>query len=220
MFMRLDKTKESAAQQIVDTVHTKLDAALKDYGARQGSKPLSLNNVCDHFLNHLRRPHLRTLTTTFISFLAEWDYRLQMIDLAPAVSREPFFTHLFRGCLLFESLLKQKASKRYKSKTLAPLVNDHWRTALTIRKQIKTKSPNLEAILRQLKPKQRLPMAIQCTAQTRNILGHNLVWAGKSLNHTNYDLLANNIAASCLHAIACLYVPQKTAGRRLPQARS
>ena len=90
VFMRLDKTKETAAQQIVQIVAAKLDAALKDYARRQGSKSLTLNNVRDHFLNHLKQPHMRTLTTTFISFLAEWDYRLQMIDLAPDVSREPF----------------------------------------------------------------------------------------------------------------------------------
>jgi len=209
VFMRLDKTKETAAQQIVQIVAAKLDAALKDYARRQGSKSLTLNNVRDHFLNHLKQPHMRTLTTTFISFLAEWDYRLQMIDLAPDVSREPFFTHLFRGCLLFESLLKEKASKSHKRKTLAPLVNDHLRTALDIGKQVKTKSPSLQAILRQLKQNQKLRTAIQCTVQTRNTLGHNLVWAATSLNHRNYDLLAHNIAASCLHAIACLYVPQK-----------
>jgi hypothetical protein len=219
MFMRLDKTREAAAQQIVDIVGVKLDAALKGYAARQGSKSLTLNDVRDHFLNHLERLHLRTLTTAFISFLAEWDYRLQMIDLAPDVSREPFFTHLFRGCLLFESLLKEKASKSFKRKTLAPLIDDHLRTLLTIGKQIKTKSPGLEAILRQLKPKQKMRTAVQCTAQTRNTLGHNLVWAATSLDRRNYDLLAHNIAASCLHTIACLYVPQKKVARRLPRAR-
>jgi hypothetical protein len=37
----------------------------------------------------------------------------------------------------------------------------------------------------------------------------SVVWETESLNRRTYDLLANNIAASCLHAIACLYVPQK-----------
>jgi len=209
LFMRLDKTDQGqAAKQIVDILVDRLSIALSDYAARKGSKPLSLDNVRDYFLDHLKRPRQRTLTATFISFLAEWDYRLQMIDLARDVSREPFFTHLFRGCLLFECLLKEKASNSGKSKTLGPLVNDQLK-ALSIGKQIKTKSSGLGAILQQLRPNQQLQTSIQCTAQTRNKLGHNLVWAATSLNRSNYDLLARNIAASCLHAIACLYVPQK-----------
>jgi hypothetical protein len=212
LFMRLDTTKqEQAAKQIVQILVDRLNCALQNYAARKDRRTLTLDNVRDHFLNHLKRPQRRTLTATFISFLAEWQYRTEMIDLAQDVSREPFFTHLFRGCLLFESLLKEKVSKSPKRETLGALVNHnhHLRTALSIGKPIKTKSPGLQAILRQLKPQQGLRTAIQCTAQTRNTLGHNLIWAAPSLNRKNYDLLAHNIAASCLHAIACLYLPQK-----------
>jgi len=212
LFMRLDKTDQAqAAKPIVDILVNRLNIALANYTARKGSKPLSLENVRDHFLDHLSHPRQRTLTASFISFLAEWDYRLQMIDLARDVSREPFVTHLFRGCLLFESLLKAKASKSRRGKPLGPLVNDYLK-ALSLSKQIKTKSPGFGAILRQLRPNQQLQTAIQCTARTRNKLGHNLVWAATSLNRSSYDLLAYNIAASCLHAIACLYVPQKRQG--------
>jgi hypothetical protein len=210
LFMRLDKTKqEQAAKQIVDILVDRLNIALRNYTARKGSRTVTLDDVRDHFLDHLESPHRRTLTATFISFLAEWQYRAEMIDLARDVSREPFFTHLFRGCLLFESLLKEKASKFHKRKTLGLLVNNHLRTALSIDRPVKTRSSGLQAILRKLKPEQSLRTAMQSTAQTRNILGHNLVWAAHSLNRKNYDLLAHNIAASCLHAIACLYVPQK-----------
>jgi hypothetical protein len=207
LFMRLSKTEQGqAAQQVVDIIVGRLKAALENYAGRKDNKRLTLDEVRDHFLNHLKRPHLRTLTATFISFLAEWDYRLQMIDLTVDVSREPFFTHLFRGCLLFESLLKEKTSN--KKVTLAPLINVH-RKALGVSNAVKTSSSDLQAILQQLKPNEPMRAAIQCTAQTRNTLGHNLVWAVTSLNRSNYDLLANNIVASCLHAIACLYVPQK-----------
>jgi hypothetical protein len=215
LFMRLDKTKQKqAATQIVDILADRLNIALEDYAARKGCRTLTFEDVRERFLDHLQRPHLRTLTATFISFLAEWQYRLQMIDLTGDVSREPFFTHLFRGCLLFESLLKEKVPKPYKKKTLAPLLNDnhYLRKALSISKigkPIKTRSPGLQAILRQLKPNQKLRTAIQCTAQTRNTLGHNLVWAAPSLNRRNYDLLALNIVTACLHAIACLYLPRK-----------
>jgi hypothetical protein len=40
-----------------------------------------------------------------------------MIDLGDAGSNEPFLTHLLRGCLLFESLLKENPSDPVTSKT-------------------------------------------------------------------------------------------------------
>jgi hypothetical protein len=37
----------------------------------------------------------------------EWDYRSTLIELRPGDgTAEPFFIHLFKGCVLFESLLK------------------------------------------------------------------------------------------------------------------
>jgi hypothetical protein len=228
LFMRLDKTGQGeAAQQIVDIVVDKLKAALKDYTDRKGSKPLTLDDVREHFLNHQERPHLRTLTTTFVSFLAEWDYRSAMIDLPDAeVSREPFFTHLFRGCLLFESLLKDKMpppveppwltrlwTKFFRRKgrvasytTLGPLLKIN-RQALGIGR-VKASSSTFEEILPELKSNEPLRAAIQCAARVRNTLGHDLAWAAQSLDRERYDLLTSNIAASCLHAIACLYVPR------------
>src|SRR5262249_7427274 len=205
-FMRLEDQGE-AAKEVVQIIVKRLEAALDDYRGRDGSrKNLKLDDVREHFLDHLNRPHLRTLTATFVSFLAEWDYRLQMIGLAdPEVSREPFFTHLFRGCLLLESLLKEKASD--KTAMLWALVNTHLLNDLRITNTLSSSSPSFEAILQQLNPKQPVETAIQCTMQTRNKLGHSLVWAVTSLTRNNYDLLAQNIATSCLHAIARLYVP-------------
>ena len=93
LFMRLEKTNQGeAAQQVVDIIVAKLEAALNDYARRKSSKRLTLPDIRELFLNHLERPHLRTLTTTFVSFLAEWDYRSGMIGLPLAqVSRGAFF---------------------------------------------------------------------------------------------------------------------------------
>jgi hypothetical protein len=128
-FMRLVHANDGylAADPIVDMIVTKLEAALRTYAERQGKEDLTLAALREHFLDHLqqRRPQLRSLTTTFVSFLAEWDYRLKMIDLTdPSVSREPFFTHLFRGCLLFESLLKENPAVPVSGKTLGPVLDN------------------------------------------------------------------------------------------------
>jgi len=47
--------------------------------------------------------------------------------------------------------------------------------------------------------------AIYSCAQTRNTIGHNLVWSTTDLNSQTYDLLVKNIGISCIHAISKLY---------------
>jgi hypothetical protein len=209
LFMRLDdKQPQQAAFEVVKIVVARLEEARKDYAARKADA-LSFDQVRDHFLKRvLTQPELRTLTTTFVSFLAERDYRLKMIDLTqPGVSREPFFTHLFRGCLLFESLLKENPARRPTQKTLGQIFkqNSFIRNKLGVPRSIRTSLRDFDAVVRSLKPNQPIANAIECTAQARNTLGHNLVWLTKSLDAKKYDLLATNIAASCLHVISRLY---------------
>ncbi len=101
LFMRLDENlAEQAALPIVHKIVARLEDAIDDYKARLDSDALTMGDVREYFLNHLNhptRPNLRSLTTTFVSFVAEWDYRESMIDLSQEGSKEPFFTHLFRA---------------------------------------------------------------------------------------------------------------------------
>jgi hypothetical protein len=201
-------------REIVQMILSRLRRAIEIYNERAAdctAPPMSDSIVREHFLRpqmRHREKARRTLITTFISFLAEWDYRSQMIDLSARGSKEPFFTHLFRGCLLFESLLKNsKTARNKKLSTLGALLHDtHFKQRLGIGK-ITTGSDNFGTVVRSLQRQDRsIQSAIQCTAQARNTLGHNLVWATQSLGRKKYDLLANSIVSSCLHAIATLYV--------------
>jgi hypothetical protein len=215
LFMRLDSSNpKQAGLEIVKLIVGKLDQTIADYTRRPGAKSISDITVRKHFLQpqmRNRKKYRRTLITTFISFLAEWDYRLQTLELNTGGSKEPFFTHLFRGCLLFESLLKnsKEPPPTNKRPTLGSfLAAKNFRERLGIG-TIVTSCDDFGMLVRSLARQDRsLQAAIQCTAQARNTIGHNLVWATQSLDRRNYNLLASNIAASCLHAIACLYVPR------------
>jgi hypothetical protein len=141
-----------------------------------------------------------------------------MIDLARNVSREPFFTHLFRGCLLLESLLKASSQptpaprRRGWEPTLGDYLHDERfkrRLKLKQKQNVGTGSNDFDALVRSLTDKESLTTAIERTAKARNTLGHNLVWSTQSLDRTSYDLLARDIVAFCLHVIACLYVPRR-----------
>ena len=113
LFMTLDhQNQHQAAKPIVEEVVEKLTEVIKSYKLRKDSVALSLPEVRNNFLKYLAEhsdAQIRALTTTFITFLREWDYRSRMLHLVrSAGSREAFYTHLFRGCLLFESLLKME----------------------------------------------------------------------------------------------------------------
>jgi hypothetical protein len=218
LFLCLDADNpRQAARQIVERLVHKLEQTLGDYNERHDDAPLLVSEVRKYFL----RPQMvkdagkerRTLVTTFISFLAEWDHRLRMIEISGAGSMEPFFTHLFRGCLLFESLLKWEPTGTVDKKaTLGVLLNQTpWLTGcMNIRSDLPTSCYDFDALLQSIRSKTTsipdIETAIEFTAKTRNTLGHSLVWAVQLLDRETYDLLARNIATSCLHAISTLYV--------------
>jgi hypothetical protein len=217
LFMCLrDDVQEQAARQIVKLIADKLRAVVSDYKGRPGCNTLSFEDVRKQFLERLalspEEDHRRTLATTLLTFLAEWDYRSLMIDLSEAGSKEPFFTHLFRGCLLFESLIKESGEPKPDKKR--PNLGDYLREPRFQQRlgigKVDTSCDDFEALVQSLREDedQSPHAAIQRTAQARNTLGHNLVWATQSLDRRNYNLLTNNIASSCLHAISTFYVRQ------------
>lgn len=209
LFMQLEtRNQNQAALPIVKNIVTELDAAVKNYNQRSGSKNLTVDDVRQYFLNYIlaaQNRHLRSLTTTFISFLAERSYRSSLIELSAVGSHEPFFMHLFKGCLLFESLLKENPTKRPQMGMLGPILKDELSGELAIPSSIVIGGTPFDEIAQALSPNQSIETTIECTGRTRNTLGHNLVWATTSLDSNAYNLLAQNITTSCLHAISCLY---------------
>jgi hypothetical protein len=208
--MQLDGgNRNQTALPIVRGVVDKIEAAIASYKGRPGSKPLALSDVRQYFLTRfltVTDPHRRTMITTFISFFFEWEYRARLIELSQAGSREPFFMHLFRGCLLFESLLKENPKKKPTKDTLGPILTKDLFGELGIPSTLKISCPSFNTIIQSLQPNQTMDKTIECTGKTRNTLGHNLAWVAASLDAPRYNLLVENIAVSCLHAIACLYV--------------
>jgi hypothetical protein len=217
LFMTLQhRNPKQAAKQIVEEIAKKLQTVIKSSKRRKGSITISLPEVRKYFLKYLadhQEARNRALTTTFISFLQEWNYRSRMLRLVSSKgSREAFYTHLFRGCLLFESLLKAEPTGTVcQTATLDRLLRDEsLLQRLKLPKLDQYKGP-FDALIQSLTPNQCIHTAIECTWTARNRLGHHLTLDARPFDSDKYDLLANNIAASCLHAIACLYKPTASA---------
>jgi hypothetical protein len=208
LFMQLnDENQNQLAKQLVSHVRAKLGELVDDYNGRPGARTIAVDDIRSDFLARViaaKRPELRTLATTLLSFVAEWGYRSILLGLTAEGSREPFFLHLFKGCLLFESLLKQNPRKAVNEQSLGRILNNDLRAELCIT-QVDVRESNFDALVKSLTASMAITQSIECAGKARNTLGHDLVWISVSLDETKYDLLFKNIASACLHAISTLY---------------
>jgi hypothetical protein len=196
--------------EIVTQIKADIDILIADYNARTGARQVTLDELRTFFLGPIitsGQPHTRTLVTALISFIAEWRYRARLINLFEHGSREPFFLHLFRGCLLFESLLKGQTKKVPTHNTLGDILRLDLLAELGLANvQVGANNFNNDVVAG-LGPNMSIEATINSTGKARNTLGHNLVWMVADLNAGTYDLLMKNIASACLHAISELYRP-------------
>lgn len=218
LFLRLEGEKdEQAAKLLVKDAQTKIEDKINLYNelnktSALKSSNLSIEDVRKYLLepaSSLNQPDLRSLATTFITFFLEFDYLFfQLMVRKESGTNEPFFTHLFKGCLLFESLLKKNPSVKAKGGSLEKLLSGLSKS-LGLPKQIKIGSASLENVLKEIQTADdSSTSAIIMTGKLRNTLGHNIGWSDQ-LTKEQYLQSFLFIAVSCLHAISTLYRTDK-----------
>lgn len=211
-FLRLtdpDTEPKFLGHDIIELLTGIVQELVGDYNARPGAQAISLDAIRTHFLGPIISSpdvHKRSLVTTFISFVAEWKYRARQIELIDVGSREPFFTHMFRGCLLFESLLKEKHPQQPApaKTTLGNYLQANY-TKLGIPNNLAIGGVLFEDVITSLTTNMSIEGAIQTAGQFRNTLGHDIAWPTAALTQTSYDIAVTNIASASLHAISVLY---------------
>lgn len=214
LFLRLEGEKdEQAAKAVVQDAQTRIEDKIHLYielnNASTKKVPnLSMGDIRKYLLDpasSLNKPELRSLAATFITFFLEFDYLFfQLTIRKEAGTNEPFFTHLFKGCLLFESLLKKNPGVKAKGNTLEQLLSS-FSKPLGIPKQVKISAAKLENVLSALEINDdSFTSAIIMTGKLRNTLGHNMGRPDEITKH-QYLQAYIDIAVSCLHAISTLY---------------
>ncbi len=218
-FMLLEGAKPNqAAQPLVKAAQDRVEEVIRYYNGLADNHcsltPLTIEGLREHFLCPALDPShgsWRSLATSFISFFLEWDYRNSLLDVLLELGTiEPFFMHLFKGCVLFESLLKENPTIKIPSsaETLSqvlPCVTQHMGLSPVPSIRESNFSNVLNLLTAELQtPPLSLSKAIELTGKTRNTLGHNLGWKVQ-INKFQYHHLFRIVAASCLHVIACLY---------------
>ena len=217
-FLMLDgESDKQAAKKLIQYAQTKVERALKyyvnDITKDASIRSLTVDDLRNDFiyfaLTSSDRPGLRTLVTAFITFCIEWDFRNEHFDYGVGKGTvEPFFLHLFRGCVLFESLLKLNPHQQPVGNSLIPKINSL--RSLLKTDHIQGKDFVLSDVFNEMqKYHKSISEAVKITAIARNTIGHDLGW-NLNITQDQYRELYLIIAASCLHAIACLWKPSNS----------
>jgi len=222
MFVRLDSLPENQfGRQLVHEAQGRL-AELNQTLATIGAVPLTLELLRTRLVNRAMQaePELRSVVTALLSFLLELRPRRTQLRLAPVGgSGEPFFLHLFKGGLLFETLLKMSPQGRRicaaKPKaTLNTLLTDG---TLTSKLGLSCVVQGLNTItfddlLARIEADEKaghgFPMrAVQAAWGIRNATGHNVAWP-KRPTSDEYERLFALLFGSLSMALDRLYTEE------------
>jgi hypothetical protein len=191
-FVMLDNSGPQAAQALVTRTLETFEVTMRKI-RDLGGTGLSV----DDYRNNLVRPAIaagsvkRSAVTGFLSFLLEFRSRAKELRLAGTRTStgEPFFLHLFKGALLFETLLKTSApglaiQHANPKATINNLVTDG---SIFSRLGFVTPPQGLgahtfEDILRAIKADKSPDFSLRAVRATwgiRNTTGHSLGWPGR-----------------------------------------
>lgn len=220
MFLRLDDLPlEQAGRSLVRQGRVALEQ-YADAVANEGGEALSLQDYRARLVNQSIEgdPQLRSVVTALLSFLLEIAPRRRQLDLAPpdTGTGEPFFLHLFKGGVLFESILrsssdgagilasKPKASlKDFLESSIvyqglgfsSPPQGYGARTFSDLLRKVMSDSGSGDSFSHR---------AVRTVWGLRNATGHNLAWHSRP-SLQEYDKLVVLVLGSIMLAVKKLY---------------
>ncbi len=181
--------------------------------------PTTLESIRNDFLDPSTKKgveNISTLATQFLSYSLESEKIYQEYSLIINMrSSELYFRHLFDGCVLFESLIKN-----YKDfSTKMPLPQKGFITISDIlKKSDMMNALNLIPITEKLDANdfvfadlnkndnqlRSLEHSVLVTARIRNLLGHN-IGHFNTMKKEDFKSLQDHISIALIHIITCLY---------------
>jgi hypothetical protein len=225
-FLMLEgEAEDQAAKEITQIAQAKVERALTHYNDKiaknSNVSQLTLDDLRSDFICYALRateePGLRTLITAFITYCTEWDFRKDHYEYGVGKgTSEPFLLHLFRGCILLESLLRHNPTISPQKNMLGKMLKEpQIRDALKI-KDVQGGKFDLNDLFEKLQTfDYSIYEAIQISYMARNTLGHSLGW-NTYISQSQYQELYLIIASSCLHVLACLWISHPFQESKIP----
>jgi len=194
-FKLRDKAGQSALRVTVE-VRQVVKEQISKYNANYGFH-FTLENFLRYVDFNAEKGSHRSVITSLYSFILDFFDRALQLNLRSISGGtfEPFFLHLFKGCLVFESVLKEFFEDQF-SLPLGNILNN---------KKAQLEIPDFdtrgnlwfltditkEFIEYQLKSRQNITQSIFFTYKLRNATGHNLAWNVNFCANTYTDLFEN-----------------------------
>ena len=173
---------------------------------------LTIDDFVKHFVSNLlkikKNKSSRSIVTALYTFIFEFQDRYKEVKLRSGSggSIEPILTHLFKGGLIFESLLKQHYPTNDNGKPTR-ILSDIFSTSNfknDFLQSVNQSSYLLKDIMKGIKTND-LQTAFDTTAQLRNTTGHNLVWDDIFDKSNNYKKLYDQIINAVFFVITKKY---------------
>jgi hypothetical protein len=189
-FLTLRDPQIQVARRTIENVHQRLEQELNRFNNISGRPPLDIEGFVDRFVRILvleQDVTKRTIVSAFYVFLLEFLDRYIELRLRSSGggSIQPFAIHLFKGGLIFESLLKHLyPAPAQPRRTLRNILNSaEFQNDFNI--QVPTGSNSLQDIVDGIHGSS-IQSAFTSTAKLRNTTGHNLVWDDVFSNPDTY----------------------------------
>jgi len=153
-----------------------LEKELNKFNSKPGNY-LTINDFIDQFVKKIIGNNSTSIITTFYTFIFEKEDVIEMIELRGehGGSIEPMITHLFKGALIFETLMKQNYPTE--GNTLGKIVGSPIVMGNYGYNNHRCSASSLEDILNFINNhRDSVETAFYVTCKIRNTTAHNLLW--------------------------------------------
>ncbi len=209
-FLTLSNSKKQAAKQVVEKIRELIIKELKRFNRTSNLNPLTFQKLIKKFVKELiiHKPY-RTIITALYTFVLEFSDRFKDLKLQSdnGGSIEPFLIHLFKGGLIFESLLKycyQLDDNGNPTKTLGSIFNTT-NFKKDFNNKVNTSSNSLREIVDNIKAND-IETSFNTASQIRNTTGHNLVWDNIFDTPSNYEALFEQQVNAIFYVISVKFL--------------
>jgi hypothetical protein len=198
--------ERSAAPEIARELRHEVDNMMRRF-SHASPHAITTKRFVDWFIKpNAADPAYRAIATSFNTFVLERKERLSQIKIRSSAggSIEPFLTHLFKGALIFESILKRKLRGTTLGECLSSgstelgLNSNEWRSCRNVSLQ------DVPGILDSLGSADFQERNIAVTYALRNTTGHDLGWSD-IFQYSTYSELTGAIENSILWAVYSLF---------------
>ncbi len=179
-FLTLNHQGNQAAVRITKHLIKRISDELLLFNSRHSYSPaIEIQNFIEKFVKRLViKKENHSIITAFYTFILEYEDREKELILRSTAggSIEPVLTYLFKGGLIFESLLKYLYPKRDDGKDCKVLSDIYQTLAFKVdfAPITGTTAKSLQEIISSIGTDWQA--AFRTTSQLRNTAGHNLVW--------------------------------------------